>query len=242
MGSSPTFARDIAAGKIQHGAILRLSRELEVKDTILIYDVKNSTLELTDKSNPRGRGSYGIQPLSDAPVVAPQRDGSGIWIVERPVAAGRQGRFNLLKVNMAGDTVLRRAYTYAPRAVTRAQVDAILNDILPQSLRSPRPDMAPVFQTRAAAEKAAREVMYLPKYHPPVTEAIPGSDGRLWLRREDLRQPNVEWNVFSEKGTLVATFALPRKTVVRAAERNTLWAEEHDDMDVTYLVRYRLGR
>jgi hypothetical protein len=73
-----------------------------------------------------------------------------------------------------------------------------------------------------------------------VSEALIGTDGRVWLRRE-ATGATVRWEVISpDLQRVEARFDLPATSSGRAAGRGFIWVLEHDEFDVPLIVRYRI--
>jgi len=49
-----------------------------------------------------------------------------------------------------------------------------------------------------------RDAVTLPAFHPPVTDLAAASDGRLWIRREEVDTTSVRWDVVDTETRLVA--------------------------------------
>lgn len=103
--------------------------------------------------------------------------------------------------------------------------------------------LPPSFQgapTPARAEELARESLYLPAYHPPVSQLLLGRDGSMWLKREGHSADSVDWLVLSPQGEVVGTVTTPLTLSIQAAEMERVWGMETDELDVPYLVRYAI--
>ena len=90
----------------------------------------------------------------------------------------------------------------------------------------------------SALEDALADIASLP----PVTEAVAGSDGSVWLQREDTGLDELGWDVYSLDGTLVAKISLPRSTTILRASLQDLWVVEPDELNVPFVVHYRVRR
>ena len=67
------------------------------------------------------------------------------------------------------------------------------------------------------AARWAREGLYLPAYHPPVSAVVFGADGQLWLRGEEFGEPIVEWRKLSGTGGAIGVVELPSGFTMRFA-------------------------
>ena len=86
------------------------------------------------------------------------------------------------------------------------------------------------------------EALDAPAFHPPVSAVVAGSDGTIWLRREPVHQERVGWVVLNDKGERIALAESPIGLEIGAASRDQVWGVIKDDLDVSYLVRYRIQR
>jgi hypothetical protein len=77
---------------------------------------------------------------------------------------------------------------------------------------------------------------------PPVTYVAVGQDSSIWLRREEVSGDSAVWNVLDPSGEAVGTLRLPSGQTVVAAKGDVVAAIELDDLDVPYVIRYRLHR
>jgi hypothetical protein len=90
------------------------------------------------------------------------------------------------------------------------------------------------------AARWARAGLYLPAYHPPVSAVVIGADGQIWLRGEELGEPVVEWRILSGTGDVIGTVELPSGFTMLFARGRQVWGTENDELDVPYIVRYRI--
>ncbi len=96
------------------------------------------------------------------------------------------------------------------------------------------------FPNRREAIRAIRNALYQPDYVPPVTDVVMGRDATLWIRREVFPGDSIAWNVLDELGNTVGLLTLPKRLRVRQAQRDFVWAVALDELDVPYVVRYRV--
>jgi NAD(P)H-nitrite reductase large subunit len=72
-----------------------------------------------------------------------------------------------------------------------------------------------------------------------VSHVVAGRDGTIWLRREE-RGGVTRWEVLDASGSVVARLDVPAALRILAADRTDVWGVETDDLDVPYVVRYRV--
>ncbi|MEX2282748.1 MAG: hypothetical protein WEE89_09725 [Gemmatimonadota bacterium] len=224
-------------GSPDRSALVRMTRQGKILDTLAIYTSRNMYLRVADPD--RLWSTVFGNPYGVATLYAPAADGGSVFLVERPIATNsRQGSFTIRRIGVRGDTISVQRYSYVPQRVTTTQTDTALEPLI-TSLSQPQGDR-PARVTRAAAERMVRGVVEVPEFHPPVQEIVVGVDGTLWLRREDLRRTTNSWMVLDGSGKLIGTVNLPNRMRVLAANRTTVLAEERDELDVVYITRYRI--
>jgi hypothetical protein len=211
--------------------ILRLGRNGQVLGTLGRYSLAHQSLILRSD---RGVQVLTFQPFRDNLLWRVEPSGRSVVLVDRPAASrGGDAYFRVTKLNTNGDTLFSKRYRYKPQPVSRRLADSLIAVAIRR---------ADIFTTRSAAERAVRHAIYLPQFHPPVTDLVVGQDGTVWLRREDFGSGRISWNVLDERGRVTATLAVPSNLHIQQAERRRVWAVEHDDVGVPYIVRYRVQR
>jgi hypothetical protein len=159
-------------------------------------------------------------------------------VLDRIAATSSEtGEFRVTRIDLAGDTVWSRSFLYAPVPIPRSQVDSIVQ-------RTAADFYGTVGEvsgiTPARWEDLVAEAIYAPPFFPPVDRLGIGMDGTVWVR---LRQPDPErsdWLVLDLDGEPIARVELPAGFEWMTANRNTIWGTERDELDVPYIVRYRL--
>jgi hypothetical protein len=200
--------------------ILRFDRAGEVVDTIM--QIPLYLLEDHDKGTARsGRsGSYRPAqtdmmidpgPPSDAPLrVILDRD---VILIDRHRATSRTGAtYTITRTAPNGRVLYRRQIRYKPIPYTGA------------------------FAKKIEADRGIK----MPALQPPVSKAIAGLDGTLWLRRDADGDPTTTWTVISANGVALGDIALPAKTEIRYIGPDFVYLVERDEDDIPYLVRYRM--
>ncbi|MFG1691429.1 6-bladed beta-propeller [Gemmatimonadota bacterium] len=177
----------------------------------------------------------GPQPFGDSPLLAMPPDGGFVAVVERAVASedGR-GLIHVSKITIDGDTVFRRDIPYNPIPLPRHVVDSVL------SARAENFSNLPFFESVREARQALEEVVFVPDFYPPVSTVRIGSDGRFWLKRENIAGPEARWDILSTDGDPIAHVLLPSSTAIHESQGALMWATERDELNVTYVVRYRI--
>jgi hypothetical protein len=135
---------------------------------------------------------------------------------------------------VSDDTVFSRSYEYLPVRMDEAVADSTI-------ARSARARLQ-FFANETAAVEAVRGAMRIPEYFLPVARADYSESGELWLKREDLPDADQTWWVIDESGALVARVTLPMGFDPRLFRADEIWGVMPDELDVPYLVRYRIVR
>lgn len=237
-GSSPAWSHLVANGTITHTAVLRLDSSGAVVDTVATYPLGNTTWQLADPNNERSFQSFRPQPFSDTELVGLSDYRLLVVRVNRtaPTTEGLQA-FNVTALRFGGDTVFTMDYPYTPIPIDQQLVDSLIADYALGVSRSPFPSAPP----QARAEEWARRTLYVPAFHPPVSDLRLGRDGSIWLRGEMTGEPTVKWRILGPAGSLLGAVRLPAGLYAYAADVDQIWGLEQDELDVPYIVSYRVG-
>ena len=136
------------------------------------------------------------------------------------------------KIGLDGDTVFAAAIPYDPVPLPAERFDSTV--------------AAMVEDWGGSVDEAdIREAMYRPAYLPAVVGAMQAADGTIWLRRfdpvesQDGESMTESW-VLDAEGVPVARALFPAGVRVAVIDGDTVWGIEMDELDVQYIVRYRL--
>lgn len=158
------------------------------------------------------------------------------FVVERPRAtASGVGTFTVTCIGAMDDTIYQRSYWYRPQHFPLAFSEALVRRSVPLVVRLTELDTATV-------ERALRNAMKLPPFQTPISLAIAGVDGSLWLRREDNGGPSLWWDVLDGQGEPLGRFQLPRNVTVLWARVGMFYGSEVDSLGIPRLVRYHVRR
>lgn len=156
--------------------------------------------------------------------------GGSIVMVNRRIAEDAEDpAFTVLRIGLNGDTLMRREIRYPPRPVERD-----LADRLYRASAEFRASSAGI--TVAAAERAIRDAVPMPRFATPVSDLVPGTDGTIWLRREDLREDSVEWQVLALSGETIGWLTLPAGLEIHRVAADRIWASVTGELDVPFIV------
>lgn len=184
------------------------------------------------------------RPPTDEPLDV--KMSAGGFLIDRTRAGSAEpATFTVTRLTEAGDTVFTRRYTYTPHHYP----DAVLDTIAWRSARIPGgfynpatgPARTPEGVDIDVVRNTIRSSMSFPEYQIPVESGVAGDDGSLWLRREDDGGQAAQWMVFEPDGEILGVVELPRAMLPRWLARDSFIGVELDEMDVPWLVRYRLG-
>ena len=180
-------------------------------------------------------------PPTDAPVWIPVPDGT--IMIDAPVATDpARGTFSITRVGIGRDTLYRREYVYRPVAYTAEELDAIAlagsRGFGPTGEAQAGGEAAP--PADAAAARALRAAMKFPQFRPWIWYVQRDDDGRLWILRDDADETQEAWLLFDAAGLPLGHLEIAGRPTFRWSRGDTLWAVQLDDVDVPWLVRYRL--
>jgi hypothetical protein len=189
-------------------------------------------------------------PPSTLPLWNPLDDGR-IVIEQRVATNAAEGTFVVTRYGYARDdgaarppmsqTVYTVTFHYAPAAYTETQLDSI-------AAHSSRRDGVfvngePVRVPESEAEVARnqlRAAMKFPPYRQPVSHAWIDQDERVWIHRDDGETPTSRWIILGRDGDVLGQLVLPATLRLHWSRGNELWGALPDELDVPWLVRYRL--
>ncbi|MEX2376128.1 MAG: hypothetical protein WD942_11190 [Dehalococcoidia bacterium] len=164
--------------------------------------------------------------------------------------------FDLIRLDLHGDTLLRSRVRYEPRQISTEAAEWLkasfaanaAGDYLPDPPSSSRDDAA-----RERDRRAAYEALTLPEHFPPVRKIVMGSDSSIWILRE-LRPPELvdRWEVYTPQGVHEGTVVFsegrggvvpwaPRLELIYASE-DWVWGTTVSDLDIPVLKGYRVDR
>lgn len=223
-------ARSVIQGAVDRVPLTRFEASTSGRDTIawLALGDQLRALELG------GQRIYSTHPFGDNTLWDGSPDGSAIVLVDRLAGLGDGGpMFVVTKLTLAGDTIFSKRYPYTPRPISHDRIDAFIAEWKDKVL----PD-GPAW-TEISHDRL-RALFDLPQNHPPVSQVVVGA-GTIWLRREDRGSGDVEWMVLDAGDGQVIAFAVaPRRLEIFHASPQAVWGVEHDDLEVPFLVRYRV--
>lgn len=237
-GSSPAWSREVASGELTRTAILRIDDQSEWLDSIVSYSLENSSWAIFDPDRPDAFGSYGRQPFCDTELVEVSPYVMRYAWVDRAARKGETSpSFGVTVMDFQGDTLFTRRFGFEATPISESVVDSVV-DTRAQMYDDPRFSS---MLTVAQAAQWGRDNLYVPEYFPAIVQILWGRDGTLWLKRGGSADGDTDvWLCLSASGELLGEVSLPKRLQVMAIDSQFAWGMEMDDLDVPYIVRYRI--
>lgn len=210
--------------------ILRMSRGGEILDTLGTVSVEGGRSVIrTDQISIHIRLPVPSNSLWD---VSPAD--SSIIVVHRPIPENaEEGTFRIQKFGSSGRVIFDRRFRFTPKPVPERFLDVARRR--PETL-----DFISQRMDRSEVGQLLNDSIPIPEFQPAITQLTVGRDGTIWLRRDGLDTETVRWIVFNTEGYVIAQLTVPSKLEILAAERGTVWGVMEDDLEVPYVVRYRV--
>lgn len=228
---SPALAGEVVQGRRTVQTWLKVSRHGVILDTLAHLRLPGTFYSL---DVPGDHTRTGAHPLAFSEMIAVPPDGSSLVLVDQFESPDGGVEYSLVRVDLDGDTLHRRAIRVEPRTVTASASDSIS---LSMATRWSRGD-------EQAANRMAgfvRERLPWPTHHPPVAAVLAGSDGVVWVRRSLERDDLAQWTIFDRELTPVGDVYLPRGVELKTVSLDTAYGVVLDELDVPWVVRYRVS-
>ncbi len=233
VGSSPAWSEGIARGTLTESPYERMdadgnrlariwTRRWEPRDVFaLLFD---------------GGASFAGQPFGDGPMMSMDEHGF-VVVDQRSWTGDGEAVVTVTKINLDGDTLLTAAVPYDPVPLPSERFDSAVAARVERELGDPGPF--------SATESQIREAMYRPSHLPAIGGMFQADDGTIWLRRYDPVESETgdrmnEWWILDAQGAPLARALTPVGLSIRVISADAVWGIERDELDVQYMVRYRL--
>ena len=227
VGYPTVSARFTSGGFVSARPVIASNTDGSRPDTLALLSIAGRNVEVT-AGMPSGGSMHVMSPLPDVDLMGFAPDGSSAVIVRRRAWSGSgPAEFDVMRIDVAGDTLVRRTVDYEPRRIPRG----FFNDDIERLT-----DLPGVVDRRALAG-ALREFYERRRYFPPVTDLTVGNDETIWLAGVD-EDGEREWLVLDASGESIGRFLLPATSRVSYANRTEAWVVEKDALDIPYVVRY----
>lgn len=177
--------------------------------------------------------SIGIHPLNTAPIVARLPEGRGLLVVGRNEArSADSASITVQRIEIDRSTSIR--IPYRPRSA-EGWLEALARDMEERMAESGDVDHARI--------SSLTDAMQPRRFYPPVSQAVAGTDGSIWLRRERvIVADSATWEAYTQAGELRARFRAPINLRILRASLDEVWTVETNDLDVPFVVRNRVAR
>jgi hypothetical protein len=157
--------------------------------------------------------------------------GDDTIVVDRtPAADPTYSEFAVARSRADGTPVYRTRIGYQPRRII---ADSIIEEVVRRN--------AMLGLDRRVIAAAVAPVLPSLDFHPPVSRSTLGSDGSLWLQREEVSGDSTDWIVIDEQGRARGNVRLSRDTRLASVTATSAWLVRRDEVNVPWLVRVRLG-
>lgn len=178
-----------------------------------------------------GSTMVGIQPFEDGALFTACGDGSGFVYVDRQIAHGSSSQtFGVTRIGPDGGIRYFVRIQYAPVLITSALMQRAVTQLLRDGPPSKEPDL----------EKRIRAAIDRPPHLPTVSRVLCGTDGSVWLRREEQMAESIRWTILDERGTPVTYLTLNRSINPMSVTRNHLWTFEGDENSLRAFVLWKV--
>lgn len=231
IGTVPLDGEAIADGRLKEAPIVRMDADGNRLGTIwaIPFEPHDVFVIVSD-----GMRSFSNQPFEDGYRSSVGDD--GVLVVERRAWTGEgEAGVTVIQIGLDGDTVFSSTISYDPVPLPAERFDSAVAAKVERWRSRPA----------GADEGEIRDEMYRPSYLPAVHGAMRAKDGTIWLRRFDPVESETgermteSW-VLGADGTPLARALIPADLRVAAIDGETVWGIELDELDVQYIVRYRL--
>jgi hypothetical protein len=163
----------------------------------------------------------------------------GRVILDQPQATtADDGVVHVTRLDLAWDTMWHRTLRYRPERYSPEELDtAAVRNARGANVIGGRPP-PPEEVGRIAVQ--IRAAMQWPEFRQPFTFAWLANDGAIWLSRRAAPGEPAGWFVLDPDGTTRGNVELPARARVLWARGDVVWAAVPDELDVPWLVRFRL--
>lgn len=236
-GEPPAFSHLVADGTLTHRVPMLMTRDGTVTDTLPSIPIGRNEWAISDPDDPGRGGLYTRQPFGDGPLWSFVPGERALIILDRTAPSSRDdASLHVSKLTFSGDTVFSRTYRFEPTPVSSEEVDSLLDE------RASMMAERGIFGVTAARGREwAALTLYQPEFKPGVVGMVFGRDGSIWLSRGPDGTGQDDWVVLDSAGEPIGHLKLPTGLQIFVVDPPLLWASERDELDVPYVVRFRIG-
>lgn len=237
---SPAWSEAIARGNLSSVPYVNTDADGLTLSTIWHRPYRPTDVLALLQEDGRG-GTFSSQPFGDQPLTEATDDGS-FWVLDRRAYEEEgEATFSLMRIDTSGDTLLRREFPYDPQPLSAERVDSAGQSIaerLHGFMSRGQPDLS-----LASLRRDLADAIYVPMYLPPLENLKIASDGSIWLQRfEPAEDGSAEWWILHPDGEAAGRAFTPAGLRVLHIDGDDVWGVESDELDVDYIVRYRVHR
>ena len=181
-------------------------------------------------------GSYSSQPFGDGYMATTLEH--GLLVIERRAWTGDgDPAVRVSKIGFGGDTLFTAAVPYQPTPMPAERFDSVVRARTERMAASPGPF--------SAGEAEIRDALYRPSHLPAVGGMLVAEDDNIWLSRFDPFESDTgeqfsEWWILDAEGAPLGRALTPSGLRLVHVGNDVVWGIERDELDVEYIVRYRL--
>lgn len=235
VGRKPAWSHEIATGELTEIPLVRMDSTGSVLDTLFVDRMRPTDILALIREDGQG-GFYGRQPFGDGNVVL--WDDHGVAVLERRAWTG-EGPAELVVRRIGWDGAVSEARVpYSAEPLAAERVDSVVRadaDRMHSFMARSRPGL-----TLAQFRDLLSDATYRPGYLPPVKEAFAAVDGAIWMQRFDPVDGRDVWRVLGHGGQIEREIHLPAGLRPLWSDGTSLLGVETDELDVNYIVRYRV--
>lgn len=222
LGTGGSTARDVASGAAAVRPHLRLTANADTRDTIAWSPQGRGTLALRSSSVEMFLG----QPFSDETLYAYGTSPARVILVDRAASErGDSATIRITAIDVDGDTAFARDVWYTPLPLPRDTIAQARERILKAYGRA-----------YGITEGTLDAALITPAFRTPVSAVVAGTDGSVWLRREEAAD-STDYLVLDRTGTVSARWRTDTRTRVLWANVALVWGVTLDEDDVPTVVR-----
>ncbi len=213
--------------------VVRVGRSGMLLDTVTVISGRSQTAVLREGLR-SGINYFVPLPVFDQSLFAAASDGSGAVVVHRSAASNRDRHtYRVVRFNEWADTLWTEEFSYDPVAVPDAWIEDLVGEWMESvSAGGPVEDLV-------AYRRGLTELFGSVPFFPAIDRVLAGEAGTTWLRaRRGLE--SFQWEVLDASGRLLGRFTPPGDGTLVWAGLEAVWFLEHDDLEIPYLVRYKV--
>jgi hypothetical protein len=213
-------------------AVVKVSESGSVSSVVGVLTRGNSSVTIPARINGQAGQMRARQPFSNDPIMAVDRQGTRIVIVDQRTSE-EASLLRVLALSATGDTLFTRDVRY-----NRIRLD---DRVFAEGLATLRDAPLPSTLKVEFNEAELPRLITRPRYLPAITEALVARDGTIWLRRSAVPGTSVAYLVLGRDGAAAETITLPKVERVVEAMGSRVWTQRVDDDGIVLIRVYSFG-